>query len=55
MTLRVMFQWTLIGTNFGPGGTGRRVRISRSEEWKLDGRFFEEWQGHFVRAETNGN
>jgi hypothetical protein len=29
------FHWTLIGTNTGPGGTGRRVRISGFEEWKI--------------------
>jgi len=29
------FHWTLIGTNTGPGGTGRRVSISGFEEWKI--------------------
>jgi hypothetical protein len=29
------FHWTLIGTNTGPGWTGRRVRISGFEEWKI--------------------
>lgn len=32
----VLYRWTLIGTNSGPGGTGRRVRISGSERWTLD-------------------
>jgi uncharacterized protein (TIGR02246 family) len=30
------FQWTLIGTNTGPGGGGQRVRISGYELWQLD-------------------
>jgi hypothetical protein len=33
---RVVFRWTLIGTNTGPGGTGRKVHISGYEEWLLD-------------------
>src|SRR5215467_11099411 len=28
---RTAFHWTLIGTNTGPGGTGKRVRISGYE------------------------
>jgi hypothetical protein len=31
-----VFQWTLTGTNMGPGGTGKRVRISGYELWKID-------------------
>jgi len=31
-----IYRWTLIGTNTGPGGTGRPVRISGYEEWTLD-------------------
>ncbi len=31
-----MFHWTLTGTNTGPGGTGKRVRISGCELWQLD-------------------
>src|SRR6202795_2167227 len=30
------FHWTLTGTNTGPGGTGKRVRISGHELWKID-------------------
>jgi uncharacterized protein (TIGR02246 family) len=30
-----VYRWTLTGTNSGPGGTGRRVRISGYEEWTL--------------------
>jgi nuclear transport factor 2 (NTF2) superfamily protein len=29
------YRWTLVGTNTGPGGTGRRVRISGFEEWTI--------------------
>ena len=29
------FHWTLTGTNTGPGGTGKRVRISGYELWRL--------------------
>src|SRR5262245_22172012 len=28
-----VYHWTLIGTNTGPGGTGKKVRISGREEW----------------------
>ena len=30
-----MFHWTLTGTNTGPGGTGKRVRISGYELWSI--------------------
>jgi nuclear transport factor 2 (NTF2) superfamily protein len=29
----VVYHWTLHGHNTGPGGTGRRVRISGTERW----------------------
>jgi hypothetical protein len=29
----VEFHWTFTGTNTGPGGTGKSVRISGFEEW----------------------
>jgi len=32
---RVLYHWTLIGTNTGPGGTGNEVRISGYEDWKI--------------------
>jgi len=40
--------WTLMGTNSGPGGTGKRVRISGYEMWRLgeDG-LIAESLGHF--------
>ena len=32
---RVLFHWTFIGTNTGPGGTGNEVRSSGYEDWKI--------------------
>lgn len=32
---RVIYRWTLAGTNRGPGGTGRRVRIRGFEDWTM--------------------
>ena len=32
---RVLYHWTFIGTNTGPGGTGNGVRISGYEDWKI--------------------
>ena len=31
----VEYHWTLTGTNTGPGGTGRAVRISGFECWRM--------------------
>jgi hypothetical protein len=46
------FHWTLTGTNTGPGGTGKRVRISGYELWKLDpDGLIAESKGHFDAAE----
>ena len=46
------FHWTLTGTNSGPGGTGKRVRISGYELWKIDNNgLIAESKGHFDSAE----
>src|SRR5436190_23329579 len=46
------FHWTLTGTNTGPGGTGKRVRISGYELWQLDDDgLIENSKGHFDRAD----
>ena len=46
------FYWILTGTNTGPGGTGKRVRISGYELWKIDNDgFITESKGHFDGAE----
>ena len=49
---RVHFHWTLTGTNTGPGGTGRFVRVSGYEDWRFaaDG-LVAESLGHFDAAE----
>ncbi len=42
------FHWTLTGTNTGPGGTGKRVRISGYELWEIDNDgLIAESKGHF--------
>ena len=49
---RTAFHWTLTGTNTGPGGTGKRVRISGYELWKIDNDgLIAESKGHFDAAE----
>ena len=46
------FHWTLTGTNTGPGGTRKRVRISGYELWKMDSDgLIGESQGHFDSAD----
>ena len=49
---RVIYRWTLTGTNSGPGGTGKSVRISGFENWRIgtDG-LVAESQGHFDAAD----
>jgi uncharacterized protein (TIGR02246 family) len=47
-----VFRWTLIGTNTGPGGTGKRVHISGYEEWTIGGEgLIKQSLGHFDEAE----
>jgi predicted ester cyclase len=48
----IAYHWTLTGTNTGPGGTGKPVRISGYEEWRfgVDG-LIAESKGHFDAAE----
>ena len=47
-----IYHWTLTGTNTGPGGTGRAVRISGFELWQIgeDG-LIAMSQGHFDEVE----
>ena len=46
------FHWTFTGTNTGPGGTGKRVRIKGYELWKIDDDgLIAESKGHFDTAE----
>ena len=48
----ITYHWTLAGTNTGPGGTGKSVKISGSEQWRLgpDG-LIAESKGHFDAAD----
>jgi hypothetical protein len=46
------YRWTLVGTNTGPGGTGKNVRISGLEEWTIgDDGLIAASRGHFDQAE----
>jgi predicted ester cyclase len=49
---QAVYRWTLMGTNTGSGGRGRRVRISGQEVWKIgrDG-LISESSGRFDQAE----
>jgi hypothetical protein len=51
---RAVYRWTLTGTNTGPGGTGKAIRIGGQEEWTFgaDG-LIAESKGHFDEAEYN--
>jgi predicted ester cyclase len=47
-----IYKWTLEGTNTGSGGTGKKVRISGFEKWKIGAdNLIAESQGHFDQAE----
>ncbi len=47
-----VYHWTLIGTNTGPRGSGRSVRVSGLEEWKIGGDgLIGESRGHFDAAD----
>jgi ketosteroid isomerase-like protein len=46
------YHWTLTGTNIGPGGTGRSVRISGFEEWVIgDDGLIATSLGHYDQAD----
>ena len=48
----VVYHWTLIGTNTGPGGTGRAVRISGFEVWQIGTNgLIASSRGHFDSSE----
>ena len=48
------YHWTFTGTNSGPGGTGRAVRISGFEEWTIgDGGLIAASLGHYDEADWN--
>lgn len=51
---RAVYRWMLTGTNTGPGGTGKAVRIIGYEEWTFgaDG-LIAQSIGHFDEADYN--
>jgi predicted ester cyclase len=49
-----VYRWTLTGTNTGPGGTGKAVRISGYEAWTFGASgLIAESKGHFDEVEYN--
>jgi hypothetical protein len=47
-----IYRWTLTGSNTGPGGSGKRVRISGYEEWTIGANgLILQSLGHFDEAE----
>jgi steroid delta-isomerase-like uncharacterized protein len=47
-----VFHWFWTGTNTGPGGTGKSVRITGYEEWTMDASgLIAESKGHYDEAE----
>ncbi len=48
----IVYRWTLTGTNSGPGGTGKAVRIGGYEEWTIGAdNLIAESKGHFDEAD----
>jgi SnoaL-like polyketide cyclase len=51
---RAVYRWTLTGTNTGPGGTGKSVRISGYEEWTFGPEgLVADSKGHFDEVDYN--
>jgi hypothetical protein len=49
---KIEYHWTLTGTNTGPDGTGKTVRISGFEEWRFGpDELIDESLGHFDSAD----
>jgi hypothetical protein len=47
-----VFRWLWTGTNTGPGGTGKFVRITGYEEWTMDSSgLIAKSDGHYDEAE----
>jgi ketosteroid isomerase-like protein len=50
---KIVYKWTLEGTNTGPGGAGKPVRISGFEQWRIgDDALIAESLGSFDAAES---
>jgi hypothetical protein len=49
---RATYHWTLTGTNTGPGGAGKAIRIAGHEEWQIgDANLIAKSLGHFDEVE----
>ena len=49
---RPVFRWLWTGTNTGPGGTGKFVRMTGYEEWTMDSNgLIAKSEGHYDEAE----
>jgi uncharacterized protein (TIGR02246 family) len=49
---RIEYHWTFTGTNTGPGGTGKSVRVVGYEEWTIDDEgLIAASSGHYDAAE----
>ena len=49
---RIEYHWTFTGTNTGPGGTGKAVRVVGYEEWTIDDDgLIAASQGHYDQTE----
>jgi uncharacterized protein (TIGR02246 family) len=49
---RAIFRWIWTGTNTGPGGTGKSVRIKGHEKWTVSaGGLIAQSNGHYDEAE----
>jgi SnoaL-like protein len=50
----IEFHWTLLATNSGPSGTGKKVRVSGYEFWQISKEgLISKSQGHFPTEEYN--
>ncbi|MGD8305427.1 MAG: ester cyclase [Ignavibacteria bacterium] len=47
----IEFHWTFTGTNTGPGGTGKNVRVSGFELWQLEKGLIKESRGSYDAEE----
>jgi predicted ester cyclase len=52
-SIRTEFHWTFTGTNTGPGGTGKKVKISGVELWQFENGLIKDSKGRFDIEEFN--
>ena len=49
---RTEYHWTFTGTNTGPGGKGKAVRVRGFEEWRIDAKgLIASSRGHYDQAD----